>query len=171
MTMTPKSKAMRRTLVIALAAVALVGGYFVATFGMPRYEAYRFTGRVRGFEPASFRMHGVYVTGEKLPPDLALDRELEVAVDADTKFVKVAMVMPSEKEVMKAGGTFDPRKLVSTTAASSFEEMRGLLEGGPYFTLEVEFGENAIGQKLPTAAKVTYSPLIFSERMSGPLPQ
>lgn len=125
MDLLPQDRNVRNRLALILAALLIVGIWGGIYWDYKRPKAYAFTGKIEKVEGSSVLAAGFYV-GEQGPYRASSGSEdrAEILVTPETKIIKTVWMMPSNADLEKTGGRWDPNKLKKENKEVSIEDLR-----------------------------------------------
>lgn len=169
----------RRVINIVLGAIlvlVLFAGYFLfSNYFKPQYNILKISGQVIGVDGNTITIKGIYESEEKLPAEIASERDIKFKVNSSTTYKKTEIRMPTREELIASGkatvfpnGTYsaqysldDQPKVEST---GSLEDIKNLLSEG--IRMEIEFSESIHNSRNPSASNVYYTILVHPIRNS-----
>ncbi len=118
-------------------------------------ESRQFTGNFLSIQNDSILVEGRYLVDHKYEP---IDKFInaEVVVDSSTTFKRIALHLPSAKELEGTDGKFEVSKLKTDESTVSFEDFKKDAEGRQGVGIQVFTGENIWGKTKFSAKDITY---------------
>ncbi len=147
---------------IGLAIIAVLGGALIwSSWFKDQIIANGFQGQLREVEDNSFFLEGAYLVDDK-PIDVANRKGVWILIAPETKFNKIVWYMPTDEELAKTGGRWNPSDLKKEQREGGMGDL--LKAAGSGLTITATSNKNIYNKSSFRADSIEYIKQIYSGR-------